>query len=336
MAEAITGIWVRRLSHSNFRDIERHPSAGPRGGGGALYIEAPSRDVPALLELLGKDPDDPPDGPFEIATRVAGAPEVSAPLVWSTKSGDRMRLFQNRQSGVRHPAWTAERGFPEAPDDIRTIEEAARLIPDGLRVYVARTEGDNYDAGFLVGPYPADWPDDEVLRALFTGAGGVRFLTQGLYLEPGDPDRPFHTEADVLEPEETPDTTTSPFASPAHARAVDRIAMILAREHVAARFPNAIVTSMPHNNPGYDIRVTEDGRVSRYVEVKGTTAPEPRFFLSENERQFSVDNADLYTLVVFSSIDLDAETAEVTTSRDGAIDRAEAALREVLWKGRLE
>jgi hypothetical protein len=119
MAEAITGIWVRRLSHSNFRDIERHPSAGPRGGGGALYIEVTKRVVPDLLELLGKDPAEPPETRIDITTGVIGAPEVSASLVWRPKSGGRMHLYQNRQGDGfeqrlgRILAWLDAQGRPD-------------------------------------------------------------------------------------------------------------------------------------------------------------------------------------------------------------------------------
>lgn len=354
MADAIHGIWVRGLPPNNFFNIERSPAAAPSGGGGALYIEVPSSVVPSLLQLLGRDAGGPIPDELPIETAVIGDPAVSAPLIWRSKTGKRMRLFQNRQSGadVRHPAWRADRGFPAAPDNVASKEEAAPFIASGLRVYVVRTENDGDFAGFLVGSYPDSWPEIPELRALFAGPGGVRFFTGGLYLEPQDAANPFRTapdtpvsahggiigaaeEADATDPEAFPVSSVFPYASPAIAREVDRVAMDLALEWVAAEFPDAVIERMPQNNPGYDILVVENGEPTRYIEVKGTLRPLPRFFLSENERQFSADNSDLYTLVVFYEIDLDAETG-VPVRRDGEVTQEAARLRVMQWQGRLE
>lgn len=347
IAKKVAGIWVRPVTPNNFFNIERRSSAGPAKGGGALYLEAPSSTVPALLEMLGQDPATPLEDELPVDTRVIGEPTISAPLVWDTKSGNRLRLFQNRQSGprIRHPAWRSDRGFPSAPDGVASTQEAAGYIPDGLRVFVVRTEDNEYYAGFLVNGYPSDWPDDPALRLLFTGSGGVRRF-DGLFLEPTDQTRPFRTqrEAQVVSrggvipvPDEgdAPPLPlgTSAYASPETAAAVDRVAMDLALDYARERFPGADVRRMPHNNPGYDVLVSDGGPV-RYIEVKGTTLTEPRFFLSENERRFSEDNADLFTLVVFYGLDLDAGTAE-RVDRDGAIAKGDLALEVVQWQGRL-
>jgi Domain of unknown function (DUF3883) len=346
----VSGVWVRQVPPNNFFNIERHSSAGPESGGGALYIEAPSSTVPALLELLGRDPAAVLDDEFAVDTRVIGAPATSAPLVWNSKTGNRMRLFQNRQSGsdVRHPAWRANRGFPTAPDSVASTEEAAEYIADGLRVYVVRTDDGEYYAGFLEDGYPPDWPDNADLRTLFTGRGGVKQFTGGLYLEPVDQAAPFRTDADdtvfahggVIETGEDPEAWlpsavvggTTAYASPETAAAVDRIAMDLALEYAQARFPDAHVRRMPHNNPGYDILISDGKQPVRYIEVKGTTFANPRFFLSENERRFSEDNAELYTLVVFYDLDLEAETAE-RVDRDGGISEADLGLKVAQWRG---
>jgi Protein NO VEIN, C-terminal len=64
---------------------------------------------------------------------------------------------------------------------------------------------------------------------------------------------------------------------------------------------------MPHNNPGYDIRIdAPDGPC--YIELKGTTRPSPRFLLSDGERPFSIKHADRYSPWIFSSIDTQART----------------------------
>lgn len=348
----VSGLWVRRVPPNNFFGIERHSSKGPVGGGGALYIEAPSSTVPALLELLGRDPAPGVEDGFALDTRVIGAPAISAPLVWDTKTGNRMRLFQNRQSGpdVRHPAWRSERGFPSAPNSVAATAEAAQYIESGLRVYVVRTAEDDYYAGFLVDGYPSDWPDNGELRALFTGPGGVRRFTSGLYLEPTDQARPFRIDAGdvvraaggVIETGENGQSEPAPanvggttgYASPETAAEVDRIAMELALAYARERFPDARVQRMPHNNPGYDILVSNSTRPVRYIEVKGTTLPSPRFFLSENERRFSELNAELFTLVVFYGLDLEGETAD-WVDRDGAIHPRDVGLTVMQWQGEL-
>lgn len=349
MTEVVSGIWVRKVPPSNFWNIERHPSVGYTGGSGPLYIEAPTSVVPALLALLGQDPAVPIDSDVSLETRVIGASDISAPLVWATKSGNRLRLFQNRQSpsAVRHPAWRAERGFPSAPDSVASTAEAAAYITDGLRVYVVRTDTGDYYAGFLVGEYPADWPDNSELRSLFTEPGGVKFFTEGLYLNLEDAETPFRAEpgattalqGSVLDPVTEPGaelppsaTKTFPYASPEVAAAVDTIAMDLAMDWAAETFPDAQIRRMPHNNPGYDILVIQNGAPTRYIEVKGTMTSTPRFYMSENERRFSVENAGSYTLIVFFRIDVASETAECRV-REGAIDADELTVLQ--WQGRL-
>lgn len=66
---------------------------------------------------------------------------------------------QNRQqpNSQRHPAWTAARGFPTAPDNIQSKEEALPYFPEGgLRIYIAKTVEGNFYAGFTKGRRPSD------------------------------------------------------------------------------------------------------------------------------------------------------------------------------------
>jgi hypothetical protein len=122
-----------------------------------------------------------------------------------------------------------------------------------------------------------------------------------------------------------------PYASPETARLVDEIAMELALAHVEATHPQAKVQRMPHNNPGYDIRVVcADG--TRYVEVKGTKRPVPHFYMSEGERLFADVNHDRYSLVVVFSIDTAQRTGTIIV-RQGSIDSDDVSLRPVHWEG---
>lgn len=155
----IDRIWWRNVQPGEFYNIERHHQI--EGGGGSLYIEIPNSMVPATLDFLdvtGANVDSLPV--ITIEAGVIGRPGVSGPIEFHRKKGSRMRIArQNRQqpNSQRHPAWTAARGFPTAPDGVRNKEEALPYFPaGGLRVYIAKTvEGDFY-AGFTKGPRPAD------------------------------------------------------------------------------------------------------------------------------------------------------------------------------------
>jgi hypothetical protein len=110
--------------------------------------------------------------------------------------------------------------------------------------------------------------------------------------------------------------------------------MELALEHVRSLYPQAQVRRMPHNNPGYDIRVEFDGSPTHYVEVKGTTRPLPHFFMSEGERLFSHENADRYSLLLVYGLDLDTREGELLL-RDGPVEGHDLSLRPVTWEGSL-
>jgi len=123
-----------------------------------------------------------------------------------------------------------------------------------------------------------------------------------------------------------------PWASPEVALLVDEIAMDLVLDHLGLEYPSARVRRMPHNNPGFDIRVEGDGNSVRYVEVKGTTRALPHFFMSEGERLFSHENGDIYSLITVYAIDLDARTGTVMV-RHGLVEGNDLRLRPVTWEG---
>lgn len=125
------------------------------------------------------------------------------------------------------------------------------------------------------------------------------------------------------------------YASSSTAVAVDRIAMQVAMQIVRERFPSHVVKQMPHNNPGYDILVGCHSEPVHFVEVKGTQAAEPIFFLSEGERRFSITNSDRYSLLAITGIDILAETYAACHLRAGAISESSAQLSPTQWRGRL-
>ncbi len=125
------------------------------------------------------------------------------------------------------------------------------------------------------------------------------------------------------------------YASPDVSAAVDLKAMRVAMLEVAALFPGSVIEEMPKNNPGFDIRIGPRGSEVRFVEVKGTQAGEPSFFLTEGERLFSAREARRYTLLVVVGINLPADTHGSVERRDGEVDSNAADLKPVQWRARL-
>jgi hypothetical protein len=93
-------------------------------------------------------------------------------------------------------------------------------------------------------------------------------------------------------------------ATPDEIAIIEQFSVDYAMKKAKEWFPNAKIEVMPRNNPGFDILVTENGKVIRYIEVKGTKTDKPIFNLTENERQFSANNSAIYTILVVWEIDL--------------------------------
>lgn len=99
---------------------------------------------------------------------------------------------------------------------------------------------------------------------------------------------------------------------------VEEFSIKCACAEVEKSYPQAQVKVMKSNNPGFDMLVTEQNRVIRYIEVKGTQADKPIFHLTETERIFSTNNASFYSLLVVWMINLDNNTYKIT-KHDGEI-----------------
>jgi hypothetical protein len=125
------------------------------------------------------------------------------------------------------------------------------------------------------------------------------------------------------------------YAPSEAARAVEEFAVRRAVDWLAARYVGCAIEQMPRNNPGFDIRVVaSSGAVVRYVEVKGTSAGEPTFFISEGERQFSLAEATRFTLVVVWGVNLRTRDCEVSTI-DGAVELPNVVLMPRQFQGTL-
>ena len=124
------------------------------------------------------------------------------------------------------------------------------------------------------------------------------------------------------------------YALPADAALVDAVGMEAAMVEVRRAFPGEVVTRMPHNNPGYDIRVGSPNAPARYVEVKSTRGVEPAFLMSDWERRFSGTHSSVYSLLVVTGIDTDARTHRGLHWFEVEVDEDRFGLEAVLWKGR--
>lgn len=180
----IDRIWWRNLQLGEFYNIERPPSI--QGGGGAAYIEIPTSIVDKTLDFLNLGEHGFSKLPISIEVKTIGRPNELGTITFdrkSAKSGYRMRIsYQNRQqeNSQRHPAWSETNGFPKAPDNITSREEAEPYFPKGgLRIYIARTDSDEYYAGFTKGDRPKGMEPNNIHWDLFTPGnrppGGVIF-----------------------------------------------------------------------------------------------------------------------------------------------------------------
>lgn len=123
------------------------------------------------------------------------------------------------------------------------------------------------------------------------------------------------------------------YADTAQARQVDEAAMTLALAEAARRWPEAEVRRMPHNNPGFDIEIRHRTGANHFIEVKGTRAPEPRFFISAGEVAYSHAHPECYSIWIFHSMDLDSGAAELV-EHDGPVAETRFELQPLQYLGR--
>ena len=186
----VRSIFWRKVTPGDFFNIERSASAGPAGGGGQLYIDIPLgsgvslQDFGNFVSEAPLDSDDSNWGTIEIQVYSVSVPVVTAPLTLTPRRGGNRRYRianQNRQAagGHRHPAWSASRGFPRAPDDVSSSADSRMPDLSFLKVFIARTDFGEFFAGFTNSDtMPTSWPQGTGLEILFernaqVGADGI-------------------------------------------------------------------------------------------------------------------------------------------------------------------
>jgi len=115
---------------------------------------------------------------------------------------------------------------------------------------------------------------------------------------------------------------------------LEEFAMRIAVQELGQRYPDDKVTQQPHNNFGFDILVGTLDRPIAYVRVKATQGYQPTFYISEGERQFSIDHADRYILVIVYAIHLYEETYKIALQL-GRIDLNTFKLIPMHWQAKL-
>lgn len=115
---------------------------------------------------------------------------------------------------------------------------------------------------------------------------------------------------------------------------LEEFAMQAAVRELEQRYPGEKVTQQPYNNPGFDVLVGTLEQPIAYVKVKATQGYQPTFYLSEGERQFSIDHADLYLLAIVYGIHLYEETYKIEFHL-GKIDISTFKLIPTYWQAKL-
>jgi Domain of unknown function (DUF3883) len=115
---------------------------------------------------------------------------------------------------------------------------------------------------------------------------------------------------------------------------LEEFAMRAAVRELEQRYPGEKITQQPYNNPGFDISVGTLANPIAYVRVKATQGYQPVFYLSEGERQFSIEQADRYLLAVVYAIHLHKETYKIAL-QPGRIDLTTSKLIPLSWQRKL-
>lgn len=203
--ERLAAIWYRQLTKGDFFNIERRRDAGPESGGGQTYVDIPTEVRRRLFDFFGLE--EPVGDTWPPITRdvdTIGAPGTISRLRFelNRRAETRYRIarqLRQRADSERHPAWTDEFGFPRAPDDVASPEDAENYLPaGGVRLLLVRTQDGKVYAGHTAGPaLPHGWPAGYGLEALFNSgtAGGLLTFDFGsgsaVYLDASNPTAPF-------------------------------------------------------------------------------------------------------------------------------------------------
>ncbi len=350
---AVRQILWRQVTDSDFVCVERSSDNTPASGGGQTYFSlsfGSHLDKEDFGRFLGVDP------PGRIATErptvsveagVLTDPADTEPIVFSpryqdlSKSYDRYRIArQNRQRAnqTRHPAWTARRGFPAAPDDIEDKTDPRMPDLSQLKLIVARCDDGAYLADYVnADQAPAGTPDE--LAVLFepnrtVGPDGLISLEDGaLSLSRLSTtcrrarQRPREGRPTSAEIEDARDATARSAGarsrrgqgfrqSSAERAAIDRHAM--SRATAALQAEGWEVKDHSINHP-YDLFCKRAGERLQ-VEVKGTTGDGAAVLLTPNEVDFARGAFPEIALLIVHGVELSLDEGGEPKASGGEIE----------------
>lgn len=343
-------LFWRAITAADFFTIERSRDALPAGGGGQSYISISFAGLTheELGRFLGVDPPNrieterprvELDGVGVVTDPTEVGNLVFAPRYQLPQADDRYRITtQNRQTQTRHPAWTARRGFPKAPDDVRSTDDPRMPDLTNLKVYVALLDSGEYVAGYVNrASLPPGAPAK--LSALFgpydqqRSAGLIEFasnelLVDSLVAATLASSRPEEFEGVSPEVATALDETREAAGkapsgqgrrqSVAERLAIEKHAMKMAEEQVRDEGWTR-VEDVSLFRP-YDLHCyRRDGRELR-VEVKGTTGDGSSILLTPNEVQHARERSDV-VLIVVSKIELVvSDESDEVDARNGVVE----------------
>jgi 5-methylcytosine-specific restriction protein A len=210
-------IHFRYLTDADFFNLNK-PAGTEEGGGGQSYIDFPVKKVPiAAWDYFF-------DGVQDLTTTemtqgkgwelpvhsigIAGATDVQRVRIYRRRAASVSISSQtlNRRGSNRIRSWLPPKGFPYPRDPTAPSGQ----LPEGLCVYLVRTEDDEVWAGWFLQPTQHITSDDEAKRIIepmvnrvnSAGATGVISLAPHdmLYLDKDEPNTPFRSVAVLPQP----------------------------------------------------------------------------------------------------------------------------------------
>lgn len=315
---AVAQILWRQVTDADFLCVERSSENTPEGGGGQTYFSlsfGEHLDIEEFARFLGVEPphsisQDRPAISHDVGvlSDQSVVERIEFMPRYKNRPDNRYRIArQNRQRSnqVRHPAWTLDRGFPIAPDDISRPDDPRMPDLSQLKLIVVREQDGSYFAGYInADQAPRNAP--VVLAPLFapnrdSPPDGLLDLS-GEDLQVVDlaeivrsaNGRPFGGGLSSPEIEDARDATARAaggrsrrgqgFRQSADERAaIDAHAMALATRYFEQDDWNVEDRSVNHPYDLFCSRAAEE----LHVEVKGTTADGGSVLLTPNEVEFA-------------------------------------------------
>ncbi len=176
--ETVEAVLARQLTQGDFYAIESETIKGAKGGKQS-YIDIPLEGIgPEGISAFANGIPKVPWPSFELPSpvKVLGQPNVEEVLTLGPRENNKRYKIdiqaRRKKDGKRHPAWTAERGFPEIPDSIIKSVTSSKdpNIPDvsGIKVLLIKTYEGNYYASFVDSKVmPITWPQGFGFEKIF-------------------------------------------------------------------------------------------------------------------------------------------------------------------------